>query len=303
MINGVLNIYKEQDFTSFDVVAKLRGILHQKKIGHTGTLDPLAEGVLVVCLGNATKLCEMLTSDTKEYEAVLKLGECSDTDDIAGEIISNEGYIVPDEDTIRDAVMSFVGKSMQIPPKYAAIKVDGKKLYEYAREGKEVPRFERPVEIFNIDIHEIDFPFVRFTVKCSKGTYIRSLCRDIGDKLGTGGLMFSLLRRQTGRFLLENSLKLHEVEELMNEGTIEKAVLPMDSLLLDYPSANIKDDFMKYLLNGNKLHEDYLDISEEDREKILLGEIFRVYMNGNLAALYRYDRESGVMKSYKMFLA
>ncbi|HCA21893.1 MAG TPA: tRNA pseudouridine(55) synthase, partial [Lachnospiraceae bacterium] len=202
MYNGILNLYKEQGFTSFDAVAKLRGILHQKKIGHTGTLDPLAEGVLVMLLGSATKLSDILTSDHKEYEAEMKLGCTSDTDDITGNIVYKTGCseddhneataeseeesgrdtnaVVPTNEEIEVAVMSFVGSYDQLPPMYAAIKVDGKKLYEYAREGKSVERTPRKVDIHEIKIMEINYPYVRFYVKCSKGTYIRSLCRDIG---------------------------------------------------------------------------------------------------------------------------
>ena len=319
MYNGILNIYKEKGFTSFDVCAKLRGVFHQKKIGHTGTLDPLAEGVLVVLLGSATKLSDMLTSDHKEYEAVLKLGETSDTDDIAGKIVPTEGFAerpaLSDEE-IRAAVMSFVGSYDQIPPYYAAIKVDGKKLYEYAREGKEVERTPRNITIHEIQILDISYPYVRFSVKCSKGTYIRSLCRDIGEKLGTGALMADLIRREAGNFRIEESLKIAEVEALVREGKVEEAIKPVDFFLRDLPMAKVREGSEGYLLNGNKLAVDMLeidagsvdaggssgaDISGDEPEKAE-NSMVRVYHEDEFKALYSYDEEQGLYRPYKMFL-
>ena len=319
MYNGILNIYKEKGFTSFDVCAKLRGVFHQKKIGHTGTLDPLAEGVLVVLLGSATKLSDMLTSDHKEYEAVLKLGETSDTDDIAGKIVPTEGFAerpaLSDEE-IRAAVMSFVGSYDQIPPYYAAIKVDGKKLYEYAREVKEVERTPRNITIHEIQILDISYPYVRFYVKCSKGTYIRSLCRDIGEKLGTGALMADLIRREAGNFRIEESLKIAEVEALVREGKVEEAIKPVDFFLRDLPMAKVREGSEGYLLNGNKLAVDMLeidagsvdaggssgaDISGDEPEKAE-NSMVRVYHEDEFKALYSYDEEQGLYRPYKMFL-
>ena len=178
MINGVINIYKERGFTSHDVVAKLRGILKQKKIGHTGTLDPDAEGVLPVCLGKGTRLCDMLTDHSKVYEAVLLLGQSTDTQDVSGNVLQ-EAPVDVSEEEVREAIMSFVGPYDQIPPMYSALKVNGQKLCDLARAGKEVERKARPVEIYEIQIEEIHLPRVRMTVSCSKGTYIRTLCHDI----------------------------------------------------------------------------------------------------------------------------
>mgnify|MGYP000056746179 CR=1 FL=1 len=189
MIDGILNVYKEQDYTSFDVVAKLRGILKQKKIGHTGTLDPMAEGVLLVCLGKATKLVDLLTEGDKCYRATMKLGYETDTEDVTGETIAEGDAAVLAQLTqadVKRAILSFIGKYDQIPPMYSAIKKDGKKLYEYARAGIEVKREPRPVEIYAIqDITKEADDTYSFDVYCSKGTYIRSLCRDIGRKLST----------------------------------------------------------------------------------------------------------------------
>ena len=187
MVNGILNVYKEKGYTSHDVVAKLRGIVGQKKIGHTGTLDPDAEGVLPVCLGRATKVCDMLTEKDKTYEAVLLLGKETDTQDISGTVLrvgETEGLT---QEQVKDCVMSFVGEYDQIPPMYSALKVNGKKLYELAREGKTIERKSRKVEIKEIRILEMALPRVRMEVSCSKGTYIRTLCHDIGEKLGCFG--------------------------------------------------------------------------------------------------------------------
>ena len=187
MIHGIINVYKEKGFTSHDVVAKLRGIVGQKKIGHTGTLDPDATGVLPVCLGKATKLCDLLTDKNKTYEAVLLLGKTTDTQDITGEVLEEKSTEALTEEKVREAIEGFIGDYEQIPPMYSALKVNGKKLYELAREGKVIERKARPVKILDIQILEIDLPKVRMEVSCSKGTYIRTLCHDIGDKLGCGG--------------------------------------------------------------------------------------------------------------------
>ena len=199
MVNGILNVYKEKGYTSHDVVAKLRGIVGQKKIGHTGTLDPDAEGVLPVCLGRATKVCDMLTEKDKTYEAVLLLGKETDTQDISGTVLrvgETEGLT---QEQVKDCVMSFVGEYDQIPPMYSALKVNGKKLYELAREGKTIERKSRKVEIKEIRILEMALPRVRMEVSCSKGTYIRTLCHDIGEKLCCFGCMESLLRTKVLR--------------------------------------------------------------------------------------------------------
>ena len=187
MIHGIINVYKEKGFTSHDVVAKLRGIVGQKKIGHTGTLDPDATGVLPVCLGKATKLCDLLTDKNKTYEAVLLLGKTTDTQDITGEVLEEKSTEALTEEKVREAIEGFIGDYEQIPPMYSALKVNGKKLYELAREGKVIERKARPVKILDIQILEIDLPKVRMEVSCSKGTYIRTLCHDIGEKLGCGG--------------------------------------------------------------------------------------------------------------------
>ena len=193
MINGILNIYKEKGYTSHDVVARLRGIVKQKKIGHTGTLDPDAEGVLPVCLGRATKVCGLLTDKDKIYEAVLLLGTTTDTQDISGTVLEERAADGLAEEQILDCIQTYIGEYEQLPPMYSALKVNGKKLYELARAGIEVERERRKVTIHDIQIVEIKLPRVRMRVHCSKGTYIRTLCHDIGADLNVGGCMESLL--------------------------------------------------------------------------------------------------------------
>ena len=213
MINGVINIYKEKGYTSHDVVAKLRGILHQKKIGHTGTLDPDAQGVLPVCLGKATRMCDMLTDWNKTYEAVMLLGQTTDTQDTSGNVIR---MCEPETDArkIMDAIDSFVGDYEQIPPMYSALKHNGRKLYELARQGIEVERKPRHVRIESIRVNELNVQehTVRMTVECSKGTYIRTLCNDIGDRLGCGACMKELTRTSVGCFNTDNALTLGSVQ-------------------------------------------------------------------------------------------
>lgn len=299
MINGIINIYKEAGFTSHDVVAKLRGIVKQKKIGHTGTLDPDAVGVLPVCFGNATKLCDMLTDKSKEYRACMLLGETSDTQDASGTILSRTQVNVNEEE-VRDAVMSFVGEYDQIPPMYSALKVNGKKLYELARQGVEIERKPRRVEIHHIKIEEINLPRVTFSIGCSKGTYIRTLCADIGDRLGCGALMETLQRTRVGNFHIEQALKLSQIEELVRENRLEEYVIAPDAVFEEYESLTVMPEFDKVLLNGNKL---YFKQVRAVRKRFEDGEWTRVYAsNGTFTGVYTYCEQEHCFKPYKMFL-
>ncbi len=212
-MNGIININKPKGFTSHDVVAKLRGILSTKKIGHTGTLDPDAVGVLPICVGKATKTADMLTAADKQYIAKVALGTETDTQDASGTVVKSAKVDITEED-IQKAVRNFIGEIEQIPPMYSAIKVDGKKLYELAREGKEIEREPRKIFIKEIQIQEINLEEKYFTMKvdCSKGTYIRTLCTDIGRDLGCYAHMAELCRTKSGRFILETAVTLEEVE-------------------------------------------------------------------------------------------
>ncbi len=220
-MNGVLNVCKEKGYTSHDVVARLRGICHQKKIGHTGTLDPDAVGVLPVCFGNATKLCDFLTDQEKEYEAGMLLGVETDTYDMSGVMLTKADVSGLREEQVREAILSFMPGYDQIPPMFSAKKVNGKKLYELARAGIEVERKSVYVKIPSITILSMDLPHVRFAVTCSKGTYIRSLIHDIGAKLGCGAAMEELTRTKPCGFSVKDALKLSQIEDLMQAGTLE----------------------------------------------------------------------------------
>ena len=206
MINGVINVYKEPGFTSHDVVAKLRGILKQKKIGHMGTLDPNAVGVLPVCLGKATKLCDILSEKDKTYNATLLLGLDTDTQDTSGEVISKadtDSIMELSEDKVFETIKSYIGDYNQIPPMFSAIKIGGEKLYNRARRGEVIERPARHCRIIDITVTKMELPRVDLHVTCSKGTYIRTLCHDIGKDLGVGGCMEKLVRTKVERFSVE----------------------------------------------------------------------------------------------------
>ncbi|MDD6235678.1 MAG: tRNA pseudouridine(55) synthase TruB [Lachnospiraceae bacterium] len=303
MYNGVINIYKEKGYTSHDVVAKLRGILKQKKIGHTGTLDPDATGVLPVCLGNGTRLCDMLTDRTKEYKVTMLLGVTTDTEDISGTILT-EQKVTADVNAITDAIMSFVGSYDQIPPMYSAIKVNGHKLYELARKGVEVERKPRNVVIDYIKIDSVGDSECIFTVGCSKGTYIRSLCRDIGAKLGCGACMKDLVRTRSGICLAKDALTLDEVERKKAAGTLEECIKPVDFFFMDYPAAVLPDAYEKYVKNGNmfkavECRDGHLEADDVYKVRIYFD---RKEKGPIFTALYEYDRHTGIYKPYKMFL-
>lgn len=298
MINGILNVYKEAGFTSHDVVAKLRGICRQKKIGHTGTLDPEAVGVLPVCLGSGTKLCDMLTDKSKEYEAVLLLGLVTDTQDVTGNILEEHEVEVEEEQAV-EAVRSFVGAYEQIPPMYSALKVNGKKLYELARAGKEVERQSRPVEIHSIDILSVCLPEITFRVACSKGTYIRTLCHDIGRKLGCGGAMKSLKRTRAGIFTINDALKLSQLEALAAEGRLAEKVIPVEAMFAELPALTVKDAFVRLIENGNAFYPG----QTEEKAVAPDGRQVRVYDGkGRFYGIYAFSEEKERYQPVKMFL-
>lgn len=299
MLNGILNVYKERGFTSNDVVAKLRGILHQKKIGHAGTLDPEATGVLPILLGSATRLSSLVMDHEKTYRAVLLLGVVTDTQDMTGTVLSRSDQELPGVAQIEDAVLSFEGGYDQLPPMYSAKQVNGKRLYELAREGKEIARSKVPVVITNLRITSIDLPEVTILVTCSKGTYIRTLCHDIGQKLGCGGTMQALERVSAGGFSIEHAIPLGRIEALASENRVQEFVTPCENLFSDCarvaaPSALVQ----KKLLNGNALTPEELAIpSGQDNERIRL-----CTMDGTFVAVYRFDSQRNLYRPYRMLL-
>lgn len=312
MYHGIINVYKEAGFTSHDVVAKLRGILKQKKIGHTGTLDPDAVGVLPVCLGSGTKLCDMLTDKTKEYVAELRLGVTTDTQDMSGVVLTRNEVNVSEEQ-VREAVNSFLGAYDQIPPMYSALKVNGKKLYELAREGKEVERKARTVQIEEIEILQMELPLVKMRVLCSKGTYIRTLCSDIGEKLGCGGAMQSLQRTRVGNFYIKDALTLSQIEKLRDEEKITDVITSVDAVFADLQDVVVLQEFRKFIENGNCfMQKDLKQTSKQDlkqnsdlkpAQSFKQDEQVRVYDEaGRFYGIYRYESENKMFYPVKMFL-
>ena len=298
MKNGIINVRKEKGFTSFDVVAKLRGILGQKKIGHTGTLDPDATGVLPVCLGKATKVCELLTDKDKEYEAVLLLGKKTDTLDISGTVLEEKDVTVT-EQKVRTVMQRFVGEIEQIPPMYSALKVDGKKLCDLARAGVTVERKPRKRMIYEITIKEIALPRVSFRVSCARGTYIRTLCEDIGEALGCGGCVESLVRTRVADFTLEQSFTLSQIEQMAKDGTIDSAIRPIDSVFAQYPAVTAKPEYEKMLYNGNRMALSCFSDYRADGS----AEPVRVYdWNGAFIGIYRIDDAGLTLKPVKIFM-
>lgn len=300
-MDGIINIYKEPGFTSHDVVAKLRGILHQKKIGHTGTLDPLASGVLPVCCGKATKVCGLLTDKDKSYHAVCRLGVETDTQDMSGSIIRKCDITGITEEDIINCLKHFEGVIMQVPPMYSALKVKGKKLYELAREGITIERAPRQVTIHSIDVKDIDIKNGVFSmdVTCSKGTYIRALCHDIGIMLGNAAAMEKLVRTRVSVFKIEDALTLAEVQDIAENQPerLKEYLMPVDALFTGYKKAQVKNGSEKALANGNKLSGSMLEgLAEEPAA----GEDILVYnRDGRFKAIYK--REGEEYKVSKMF--
>jgi len=269
-MNGVINVYKPTGMTSYDVVHKVKKICNTKKVGHTGTLDPEASGVLPICIGRATKLVDYIMDEFKLYKAELLLGTVTDTYDREGKVIETNEVNVTEEEVVK-AIRSFQGEISQIPPMYSALKVNGKKLYDLARKGIEIEREPRSITIYNIEILEINLPKVIFNVKCSKGTYIRSLCYDIGHYLGCGGAMWNLERIATGEFDIKNSVRL---EDLTIEN-VEQFLIPMDTALKKYERINIDVYFENMLINGVTLKNDRVI------QAISKNKLYRVYTTNN----------------------
>lgn len=249
MANGILIIDKPQDWTSHDVVAKLRGLLHEKRIGHAGTLDPMATGVLPVFVGRATRAVEFAAEREKEYIAGLRLGTVTDTQDITGTVLETHPVAVSRQQ-VEETLVSFRGEQMQIPPMYSAIKKDGKKLYELARRGQEVERQPRPITIYQLELLQQDSPTdFLLRVLCSKGTYVRTLCHDIGRALGCGGTMISLRRTQSAGFQLKDAVTLEQVAAHADPSQL---LLPVDRYFSQHPALTLSTPAQeKKVRNGN----------------------------------------------------
>lgn len=294
MTDGILLVHKPAGITSFDVVARIRRLYGTKKVGHTGTLDPMATGLLGVLVGRAVKASEFLTEKDKEYIARLRLGLTTDTEDTTGKTLT-ESDDIPPKEAVLETAKTFVGDIMQVPPLYSALKVNGQKLVDLARQGITVEREARPITIYSLDI-DGDGKDYTMRVACSKGTYIRTLCADIGAKLGCGGAMSSLIRTKAGIFDLENAYTLEALEAMTPEERYAK-LLPTELLFEDYPIAHLSDFYAKLARNGCEIYERKIGAS------FPLGEKLRVYdKNGFFAVgeVRQYD-EGLAIKLLKRF--
>lgn len=295
-INGVVVVNKPQNWTSHDCVAVVRRVIGVKRVGHTGTLDPMATGVLPVCVGTAARINEYLDYDTKTYDCVMKLGIITDTLDIWGEVLEERPVPDMDEAVIAETIMGFTGEISQIPPKYSALKVAGKKLYEYARAGQEVEIKPRKINIKHISVNNIDLENkeISFTVECSKGTYIRSLCADIGEKLGCGACMSGLVRTKTGVFTLDDTVDIEAVKKMSREELVSK-LFPTDYPLVQFGRVELSANRAKDFVNGKKIPKRDLTIVMESS----WDDFYNVYFNDTFLGVAKLVK--GVLSAHKVF--
>ena len=294
-MQGILIVDKPMEWTSFDVIAKLRGILGTRKLGHSGTLDPMATGVLPVFCGGASKAVDLQLDHTKTYCARLRLGMQTDTGDITGTVLET-APVTAGEKELLAVLPRFLGPQMQTPPMYSAVKINGQPLYKLAREGVTVERRARPIEILDIRYggSPVENEYV-LTVRCSKGTYIRTLCNDIGEKLGCGGCMEELLRTRVERFGLTDAVKLDEVQKVMEEGNIERLILPVDRMFDQYPAAKTTPQGDLLVHNGNRIFPELLQ-----EEPKVDGGYVRVY-DSRETFIGLYEKKTDQMIPVKMF--
>ena len=291
-MNGIICVNKPQDFTSFDVIAKLRGILRIKRLGHGGTLDPMATGVLPVFVGTATKACDIMPDNSKSYLASFRLGQTSDTQDITGEILSSSDMTVG-YDMLNDVLPCFRGKIMQLPPMYSAVQVNGQRLYDLARQGIEVERTPREIEISYLSLVDYDEEKREgvLEIGCSKGTYIRTIINDIGEKLGCGGIMTSLVRTSSGGFTLNDCFTFDEIQNAKDEERLEELILPIERVFEKLPKIRLGEAQSRMYRNGVKLDlERVRDVRDEaDTYAVYAHEVGFI---GTAVA----DRENGVLR-------
>ncbi len=297
--DGVLIVNKHAGPTSHDIVNMVRKLYHTKKVGHTGTLDPMATGVLVVLIGRAAKAAEYLVGDEKKYEAILHLGITTDTEDITGKIISEYRDELPSKDEVFSAVRSFIGKSEQIPPMYSALKVDGKKLVDIARRGEEIERKPRPIEIYSIECEKISEKDYKISVHCSSGTYIRTLCCDIGEKLGCGGIMKVLCRTETGGFPISDSFTVDELKE-MDEEMLKSKLISTESLFRTLDAIRLPVFYEKLCRSGCEIYQKKIKTNFDNGTKVRIcsenGEFFA------LGEVSEYENGSAIkaIKTFKL---
>ena len=252
-MDGILNIYKPSGMTSHDVVERVRKIMKERRVGHTGTLDPLATGVLVLCIGKATRIAQYLEAGEKEYRAVMRLGITTDTLDAEGSVLETKSYVKPGQDEVLDAMKGFTGRIMQQPPAYSALKISGVPSYKLAREGRAIPHKLRSVDIFTIDLVSYEDPVIALFVRCSKGVYIRTLCADLGSKLGMGAHLTELERTRSGNFTAKNAIGFDQLMTIVSEGAVESVLTPIDEALNGFPLVSVSDSDAMRVLHGNMI--------------------------------------------------
>ncbi|MFD0711319.1 tRNA pseudouridine(55) synthase TruB [Paenibacillus sp. GCM10027626] len=302
MMDGILVVWKPAGWTSHDVVAKARRLLRVKRIGHTGTLDPQVTGVLPLCIGRATRVVEYVQERPKTYEATLCLGVATDTEDLTGTIIDSVPEVRITEDEVRQALASFVGEIEQVPPMYSAVRVDGKRLYELAREGQVVERAARKVKIYSLNLLSFEdkgpHPRIRFSVECSKGTYIRTLCVDIGKRLGLPAAMAELVRTQSGGFVREQCLTLEQIEQLQANNSLADKLIPADAALSHMPKGIVSDLAATQAFQGKPVDQGQVEWAGKAEP----GEIVRLYGHSGLfVGLFQSGTESSLLKPIKVF--
>ncbi len=296
MTDGIINVNKPAGWTSQDVCTKLRHVLHIRKIGHTGTLDPMATGVLPVCMGKSTRIIEYYDRDAKSYHASMKLGITTDTLDITGEILETCGYSGVSEKAVRDAFKAYTGHVAQIPPKYSAIRIDGKRAYDLAREGKAFEIKPREITVYEnmITFMDLSSGEIEFDITCSKGTYIRTVCDDIGRALGCGAVMTALTRTASGYFRIEDAHTVDEIIETAGKGedAVEKLIIPADVTLEKLGRIKLNDNRITAFMNGNSSWPNGFRIAEKSE----FGELYRVYGNGAFLGVAEIENGSLVPK-------
>lgn len=294
-MNGVLCVNKPQDFTSFDVIAKLRGILKMKRLGHGGTLDPMATGVLPVFVGTATKACDIMPDNTKSYRAGFRFGETSDTQDVTGTILTRSDKPVSREEA-ESVLPQFLGNIKQLPPMYSAVQVNGKRLYDLARQGIEVEREPREIEVNSLVICEYDEISREGVIEigCGKGTYIRTIINDMGERLGCGGIMTSLVRTSSGGFTLADCYSFEEIQTAADNGTVSELILPIERVFSSLPKLRLGDVQTRMYRNGVKL-----DLARVYNIKSS-ADLYSVYGNdGQFIGTARADRKNGILRVEK----
>jgi tRNA pseudouridine55 synthase len=297
-LSGILNVDKPAGITSHDVVDAVRRVAGQRKVGHAGTLDPLATGVLLVCLGQATRVAEYLMAGRKRYRATIVLGASTDTYDAQGQIVSSGGRTDWSRDEIESALAAFVGQIQQVPPAYSAIKQQGQPAYKLARQGREVEMEPRPVEIDEIVLLDWTPPSLVVEVGCSPGTYIRSLAHDLGARLGSGAYLDGLVRLRSGHFALEDAVSLERAEEAFEHGQEGAYLLPIDEALLDWPALVLGADKARRLVQGQAVQASAPESGEE------VESLWRAYnLEGDFVAIVSFDRTRALWRPKKVFAA